>query len=266
MFSWSGKRNNSNDLIVNIASQAQLLRDLEDQLAQRQGFAVATLNLDHLVKLRRDPQFEAAYRQHSHITADGNPIVWLSRLAGRQIGLVTGSDLVLPVVQAAARQDVHVTLFGATPQALDKSAEALSRAVPGLTFAAKIAPPMGFDPASEQADQAIAQIGKAGGRLCLLALGAPKQEVFAARAAAALPDTGFVSIGAGLDFLAGTQRRAPKLVRMFAAEWLWRMLGNPGRLARRYAECFAILPGEAMRAISQRGNGAETGPDSERSS
>jgi UDP-N-acetyl-D-mannosaminuronic acid transferase (WecB/TagA/CpsF family) len=35
-------------------------------------------------------------------------------------------------------------------------------------------------------------------------------------------------------------------------EWLWRMLSDPRRLARRYADCALILPGEAARAIRLR--------------
>ncbi|WP_438826894.1 WecB/TagA/CpsF family glycosyltransferase [Rhodovulum iodosum] len=42
-------------------------------------------------------------------------------------------------------------------------------------------------------------------------------------------------MGAGLDFIAGSQRRAPVWVQRLALEWAWRMLGDPGRLAGRYA-------------------------------
>ena len=62
---------------------------------------------------------------------------------------------------------------------------------------------------------------------------------------------GFVSIGAGLDFLAGSQTRAPAWVRAIAMEWLWRMLANPRRLALRYLRCALILPGLARDALRQ---------------
>ena len=57
-----------------------------------------------------------------------------------------------------------------------------------------------------------------------------------------MPGCGFVSIGAGLDFIAGDQRRAPLLVRRMALEWVWRMVHNPRRLARRYLDCALVLP------------------------
>ena len=227
---------------VSVASQSALLADLGLRMASRQGYTVATLNLDHVVKLRSDAQFRQAYAAHSHVTADGNPIVWLSRLAGDRVELVPGSDLIDPVAALAESNGVPVALFGATEAALSGAREVLVARYPRLEVVLTLAPPMGFDPVGAAADAAIAEIRASGARLCFLALGAPKQEIFAARAAAALPEAGFLSIGAGLDFLAGRQRRAPRLMRALALQWLWRVGSNPLRLARRYVACAAILP------------------------
>lgn len=228
--------------------RARLLAEVARRFAAREGFALATINLDHLVKLRRDPAFAAAYAAQDLVVADGNPVVWLSRLARRPVALVPGSEMVEPLARAAAQAGAPVALLGATPQALAAAAGVLRARVPGLVVAAQIAPPMGFDPDSPDAARVLAQVGASGARLVLLALGAPRQERLAARGRAMLPQVGFASIGAGLDFLAGTQVRAPAWVRAIAMEWLWRMLSNPRRLARRYAECALILPSEAARA------------------
>lgn len=238
--------------MVNAPSRAALLAEIEARLAAGRGFSVATLNLDHVVKLRRDPAFRRAYGRMTHVTADGNPIVWLSRLAGRALELAPGSELVDPVAAAAARQAAPVALFGSTDEALERAEAALVRRHTGLRVAARIAPPMGFDPEGAEADAAIGRIGASGARLCFVALGAPKQEVFAARAQERLPAVGFLSIGAGLDFVAGVQARAPALVRALAAEWLWRLGSDPRRLARRYALCIAVFPGLARAALASR--------------
>jgi exopolysaccharide biosynthesis WecB/TagA/CpsF family protein len=110
---------------------------------------------------------------------------------------------------------------------------------------------MGFAPLGDQGAEVIEALEASGARLCFLALGAPKQEIFAARAHAELPHMGFVSIGAGLDFIAGHQRRAPLWVRRIAMEWLWRLLSDPRRMALRYMRCALILPGLAWRAWRQ---------------
>ncbi|MCG7494049.1 WecB/TagA/CpsF family glycosyltransferase [Thalassobius sp. Cn5-15] len=238
----------SYSLSVNVAEWAGLQQALVQRFEAHQGFALATLNMDHLEKLRRDEAFRQAYRAQDLVVADGNPIVWMSRLAGRPVDLMPGSDLVLPITTLCAAHQVPIALIGSQADALSRAAEALRAENPDLKIAYQHAPKMGFDPMGEEAVDILNAAQDAGARVCLLALGAPKQERFAARGRQLTPDLGFVSIGAGLDFLAGTQTRAPRWVRQMAMEWLWRMLGNPARLASRYAKNFAILPGHVMRS------------------
>lgn len=231
---------------------ADLLGDLRGRLRAGCGFSVATLNLDHVVKLRADAQFRAAYAVQSHITADGHPIVWLERLAGRRAERVTGADLVLPLARMAASERCAVAMVGSTAEALDGAEQRLAAEIPGLTVAARIAPGRGFDPDSAEADSILRTLGESGAQLCFLALGAPRQERFAARAAATLPRMGFVSVGAGLDFLSGHQIRAPRAVRAAALEWAWRLGRDPRRLGTRYARCAAALPTLALAAVQRR--------------
>jgi exopolysaccharide biosynthesis WecB/TagA/CpsF family protein len=240
---------------VTVPSRGALLADLRGHLTRGQGFSVATMNLDHAVKLRRDAAFRGAYAMQTHVTADGRPIVWLSALAGRPVDLVTGSDLVEPLVALCAELHVPVAFLGSTQDVLGRAADRLRTRHPGLEIVALLAPAMDFDPESDDAKALMDDLCRSGARVCLLALGAPKQEKFAARAARDLPGTGFVSVGAGLDFVAGAQRRAPRLIRALALEWLWRLLGNPQRLFRRYATCAASLPALTRSALSLRSAG-----------
>ena len=237
---------------VNLPDMAALQAAVGDRLARGEGFALATLNLDHLVKLRHDQAFRAAYVRQDLITADGNPIVWMARLAGDPLTVLPGSDLILPLLRLAAQAGVGVGLVGSTDVSLAGAADALRRAVPDLRIVALIAPPMGFQPDGAAADAVLDQLAAQDVRLCLLALGAPKQEVFAARGRLRTPGIGFASIGAGLDFLSGQQARAPVWVRRLALEWLWRLLSDPRRLALRYLRCAAILPGHLLAAWRQR--------------
>ncbi|SPF79470.1 WecB/TagA/CpsF family glycosyltransferase [Pseudoprimorskyibacter insulae] len=240
------------EISVNVPDQATLLREVRDRFRAKAGFALATINLDHLVKLRSSASFRAAYAAQDLVTADGNPIVWLSRLAGKDMSLVPGSDSILPLCRVAAEEGVTLALVGSTEASLSAAADYLQSQVPGLTVVAKIAPPFGFDPNGEEAAAIFDNLNQSGAGLCLIALGAPKQELFAAAGRQKSPTIGFASIGAGLDFFAGTQTRAPEWVRKFAMEWLWRALSSPKRLGPRYLKCIAILPGQVIRAVFMR--------------
>jgi N-acetylglucosaminyldiphosphoundecaprenol N-acetyl-beta-D-mannosaminyltransferase len=43
-----------------------------------------------------------------------------------------------------------------------------------------------------------------------------------------------VGVGAAFDFLSGGKRQAPRWVQRASLEWLYRLLQEPRRLARRY--------------------------------
>lgn len=233
---------------ITALTRDHLMQTIAARLSAQIGFALATINLDHLVKLRKDPSFRAAYAQHEIVVADGNPIVWLSRLANRPVELLPGSELIEPLTRLAAEQGVPVAFFGSNADVLEHAAAVLKQRHPGLKLAARIAPPMGFDPCGPKAERLIKELAASGAGLCFVALGAPKQEEFAIFGRGLAPQIGFVSIGAGLDFIAGQQIRAPRILRLLALEWLWRLALAPKRLALRYFHCFTILPVQALRA------------------
>lgn len=239
-------------IAVNIPDKQSLLATVANRFAARQGFALATINLDHLVKLRHSAPFRAAYAAQDLVVADGNPIVWLSRLARHPVHLVPGSDMVVPLCQAAAKAGVAVAFVGSSPETLAIAAQHLQAKVPGLAVTYQHAPPMGFDPTGPAAQNILTDLANHHIGLCLVALGSPKQESFAALGRRLAPSTGFASFGAGLDFVAGSQTRAPAWVRKLALEWLWRALSSPRRMVPRYAACFAILPGQIRNALRQR--------------
>jgi len=240
------------DLTVNVPDWVALERQISARLRAGEGFSLATINLDHLVKLREDARFRDAYAVQDLIVADGNPIVWMSKLARRNVELIPGSDAILPLTRMAAAQGKTIALVGSTDDTLAAAKSFLEGEVPGTRIVATVAPPMGFDPSGHSADEVLNALDAAGADIAFLALGAPKQELFAAYGRRTLPSVGFVSIGAGLDFFAGSQARAPKWVRAIAMEWLWRALSQPARLIPRYARCFRILPEEIAHAWQLR--------------
>lgn len=252
-------RVSSTRIRVNVPNRAGLLLDIEQRLIEKKGFALATLNLDHLVKLQ-DPDFMRAYSAQDFVTADGNPIVWMSRLAHRPVELITGSDLIYPLTEVALRTKTKIGFIGSTSDALSRAAAKMEADFPGIEIVSRIAPSMDFSPTGPSAKAALRQLEAAGAQMVFIALGAPKQEAFAALGRELMPQMSFVSIGAGLDFIAGTQQRAPELVQALALEWMWRVLSNPRRLAKRYALCFKILPRHVAQALEQRHAASDTVP------
>lgn len=238
---------------INIASQRQAIAEIMEAAKRGDSFSVVTLNLDHLDKLKREQRFREAYAAARFVTADGAPVAFLASLQGTRIERTTGADLVIPLAAAAAEQRLPLYLFGTEPHILAGAGDVLrQRAGIGLDIVGSASPERNFDPDGAAADAALDAIAASGARLCFVALGAPKQEIFAARAMARNVPVGFVCIGAGLDFLVGAQIRAPAFMQKFGMEWLWRLANDPARLAKRYARCAVVLAEIAVVAPIKR--------------
>lgn len=237
--------------MINIASMHDAIATPIALARQNKGFLFFTLNLDHLVKRRDDPRFRSAYDKATLISADGAPVAWLARRQFPTMARATGADLVLPLAIEAANHAVPIAFFGTSDAVLEKSAAALKATAPELEIAFAESPPLGFDPVSPAAEAAAARIAASGARIVFVALGAPKQELFAAHMAERFPQLGFICIGAALDFIAGAQVRAPGILQKLGLEWVWRLASNPARMARRYALCAGIM---ARLVLSPRDN------------
>lgn len=227
---------------ITTADLASALADILAAIKSGGPFTVFTMNLDHLVKLRRNATFRAAYERAAIVTADGAPVAWLARIENASVQRATGADLLLPLVQAAAEAQIPVFLFGTSAGVMARAGRELGERTDGmLDIAGTMAPSSAFDPEGSEADAAIEKIRQSGAKLCLVALGAPKQEIFSERARAKGLDCGMVCVGAAIDFIAGAQVRAPEAFRNNGFEWIWRLATNPRRLAKRYADCAIVF-------------------------
>ena len=234
--------------LVEIGGQVITTRNLADavsaimqRLAQFGSFLVCTLNLDHVAKLQGNVKFQEAYAKAELVLPDGFPIVTFARLKGVSLERTAGSDLIDPLCRAAAARGFPVYLFGTTFGILCAAGRKLAATIPQLEIAGVCAPPAKFDVHSKAADEAIALIQQSGARICLVALGAPLQELFSARALDVTTGVAYVAVGGSLDFIAGAQTRCPQILRQLNLEWAWRAASDPRRLGPRYVACAALF-------------------------
>jgi N-acetylglucosaminyldiphosphoundecaprenol N-acetyl-beta-D-mannosaminyltransferase len=198
-----------------------------------EGGLVCTPNIDHVVNAETDDALWKAYCSASFSFVDGQPLVWASHLLRPVLpAKISGSDLVPALLERAARESWRVYLLGGGPGAAAIAAERIRQA-PGVNVVGVDAPMIALQPSREEG-AVIDRIREAAPDLLLVGLGSPKQEVFIHRARARLPRTVAIGVGASLDFLAGRVRRAPSWVSRAGLEWLFRLVQEPRRLARRY--------------------------------
>ncbi|MGC9060153.1 MAG: WecB/TagA/CpsF family glycosyltransferase, partial [Thermoplasmata archaeon] len=80
----------------------------------------------------------------------------------------------------------------------------------------------------------ITQINEANPDVLFVALGCPKQEIWISKNIGKLKPRVFVSIGAGLDFFVGAEKRAPLWMQKMGIEWMARLFSKPEKMAKRY--------------------------------
>ena len=198
-------------------------------------FFVATLNVDFVANavsgwpFGGNDELWGYLRNADFVTADGMPIVLLSRLLRRRLpARVTGADMVPAICRRCAEEGLKVYVLGG-----DKDAVAEAFAKLGVKCLA------GHDDAfvklDEQQPEIVERINAAKPDILFVALGNPKQELWMGRNASKLDVGAMVGIGGTFNFIAGKVKRAPKWMQKSGLEWIYRIIQEPGRLWRRYA-------------------------------
>lgn len=220
-------------LHVDRHTQASAIDAVRDIVRAGRGGRVFTPNLDHILLVERRDDFREAYTRATLSLADGMPLVWASRWFGQPLPeRISGSDLVEPVAALAAREGWRIFLLGGADGTAEEAARRLVERY-GVTIAGCAAPMIGQQ--GSAAEAAIAQqLREARPDVVFVALGSPKQELFIDRIEQAVAPALLIGVGAGLDFLAGQVRRAPRWIGRLGFEWLFRLVMEPKRLWRRY--------------------------------
>jgi exopolysaccharide biosynthesis WecB/TagA/CpsF family protein len=208
----------------------------------RYGFVV-TPNADHMIRFHDDERFRAAYADAAYVLLDSRFLAYVFRLTKRiHARVCPGSDLTAELFGRVIGPLDRIVMIGGT----DTQAAQLS-AMFGLERLVHYNPPMGFinDPEAVEACLRFIE-SHSPFRFCFIGVGAPQQEILAQHLRARGIARGMaLCIGASINFLTGEERRAPKWVQRLGAEWCFRLLMNPPRLARRYLvrgpRIFALL-------------------------
>jgi len=209
--------------------------DAIDRLIRnKNGGTVFTPNVDHVVMAEHDERFRTAYAAASLSLVDGTPVLWASRLLRTPLPMkISGSDLVMPLLRRAAERGYRVYFLGGAEGVAELAKSKLEAALPGIQIVGTDASRIDVNALAES-DEVAERIRLAQPDLVLVALGAPKQEIWSYTRADRLKPAVLIGVGASLDFVAGIQKRAPSWMSKAGLEWLYRLAQEPRRLAARY--------------------------------
>lgn len=196
---------------------------------------VCVANVHMVMEGYDDPHFQQLVNEADLVTPDGMPLVWALRLLGIPTATrVYGPDLTLHVCRRAAEDGLSIALYGGTPRSLNDFAAFLHNQFPCIQIACRIAPP--FRPLTPDEDARYTrQLQASGAQIVLVGIGCPKQERWIAAHRGRI-NAVMIGVGAAFDFHAGRVRQAPTWMQRIGMEWLFRVMMEPRRLWRRYAQ------------------------------
>ncbi|MBR2488118.1 MAG: WecB/TagA/CpsF family glycosyltransferase [Kiritimatiellae bacterium] len=208
----------------------------KERRGKRAAF-VATLNVDFVANavsgwpFGGNNELWGYLRNADFVTADGMPIVLLSKMLGMALPeRVTGADMVPQICRRCAEEGLSVYVLGGDRDVLDEAFAKMD--IPNLKIA-------GLDPAFVKLDvdqpEIVERINAAKPDILFVALGNPKQELWMGRNKAKLDVGAMIGVGGTFNFLAGRVKRAPRWMQKSGLEWVYRIVQEPGRLWRRYA-------------------------------
>jgi N-acetylglucosaminyldiphosphoundecaprenol N-acetyl-beta-D-mannosaminyltransferase len=213
--------------------------------------SVGMLNAAKVVSMRRDQRLARAVTDCGMVLADGQSVVWASRLLGASLPeRVAGIDLFTELLHESARRRLRVYFLGARKEILGRMVAEVRHRHPGLTVAGARD---GYFAAAQEPGIA-AQIRDSGAQLVFLGMTSPKKELFISRWGRATGANVVHGVGGSFDVLAGATKRAPGWCQAYGLEWLYRVRQEPARLGHRYLTTNAAFIALVARELMQGGH------------
>ncbi|BAB80202.1 N-acetyl-mannosamine transferase [Clostridium perfringens str. 13] len=207
----------------------------EELIIKKKPSYVVTPNVDHIVKLENDKEFQEVYKNADLILTDGMPLIWISKIKGNPIKeKISGSDFFPKLCERAAEKGYSLFLLGAAEGVAAKAAKNLKEKYESLDIVGTYSPSYGFEKKDDEIKMIIEMINEAKPDILAVGLGAPKQEKFLHKYRNDLNVPISLAIGASIDFEAGNINRAPKWMQNSGFEWAYRLIKEPKRMFKRY--------------------------------
>jgi exopolysaccharide biosynthesis WecB/TagA/CpsF family protein len=234
----------------------EAVQRVREMIATPRAHQVVLANAHTLNLACADPAYRRVLCDAELVLRDGVGIELASKLLGRRLQHnFVGTDFVPGCLRALAPMRPTVFLFGARPGIAARAGRVLEDRCRGIRV-------VGALDGYGDAPDVVARVRALRPDMVLVALGNPGQERWIASHLDQLQCRVAIGVGALFDYLSGEVRRAPGWVLALRCEWLFRLLREPKRLARRYLVGNPLFLWHFGRSLVARGRSAEAGPSS----
>jgi N-acetylglucosaminyldiphosphoundecaprenol N-acetyl-beta-D-mannosaminyltransferase len=209
---------------------------------------IVTPNVDHVIRIAKNSALREIYNRAWLCMNDSRVLQLLLGIGGLHLPTIRGSDLTAQLLSSEWVHGKRLIVIGG-----DERVAAWLTHIVGTNGVFHYNPPMGFIRSIEALDAVIGFIEQRLPAVVFLAVGSPNQEILAdACVRKGLRGAVALCVGAGILMAAGIERRAPPALQWAGLEWLYRLVRDPGRLAKRYLLDMRIFVIVARELIDRR--------------
>lgn len=189
------------------------------------------VNAAKLVYMQKDRQLYESVVHCDIINADGQAVVWASKILGKPLPeRVAGIDLMTALVAMSAQKKYKIFLLGAKEEIVSKVADIYKEQYGPNIIAGYH---NGYYSPDQEAEVAL-EIAVSGAHMLFVAISSPKKEIFLNQYKDLIHIPFIMGVGGSFDIIAGKTKRAPGWMQRNGLEWLYRVYQEPARMWKRY--------------------------------
>ena len=217
---------------IDCISMPDLVMRIDGAISSNENILHSVVNAGKIVLMQRDKELYDSVCSADIITADGQAVVWASKMLGARLPeRVTGIDLMYELVKLAHDKKYKIFFFGAKEDVVKEVQKRFTTMYSSDIVAGYR---NGYYQDGEE-DSIAEQINISGADILFIAISSPKKEIFLSKYKRELEKVSFtMGVGGSFDVVAGKTRRAPKWMQQTGLEWFYRFIQEPRRMWRRY--------------------------------
>ena len=219
------------DLEIENEGYDAILKRIQTKISKKESFSFSYVNAYIALFARRDLSLKNDLNILSSLYSDGIGIYLSSKFLWGENGLgnrINATDLHYKILNLAQSNHYKVFFFGGGEKAISLLQDHIKRHYPNVSVSGIKARDLSFDP------HIISEINSTHSDILFIGLGTPYQEKWIAKFGKNIHVPVQIAVGSWIDFLSGTYKRAPKVMRDIGLEWLYRLFLEPKRLWKRY--------------------------------
>ena len=213
-------------------SMHQTLQCIENSILQNKKLHHVVVNAGKMVAMQRDLKLRQSVNSCDLINADGQAVVWASRILGQPLKeRVAGIDLMENLVELAYKKNFKIFFFGAKEEVVSSVVKKYK-----IKYSKDIIAGYRNGYFKKEDEVNIAkQISASGADILFVAISSPTKENFLYDNKEALEGVNFImGVGGSFDVVSGLVKRAPLWMQKIGMEWFYRFAQEPKRMWKRY--------------------------------